>query len=166
MTDTWLVDGSNVARSAAWRGVAEHDDERRARLVDAVVAWAGRERVRVVLAFDGSGPMRAGSTSASPDVEVVGSGELEADDALRARAGRLRRRGVPIVVVTGDHALRRSIARTHHESCSVERLVALLLERPAARAGEPPAERRDSQLRDGLEPEIRDRLERLRRGLD
>lgn len=166
MSTTWLVDGSNVARSAGWREVADHDDERRGRLVDAVVAWAGRERVRVVLAFDGAGPIREGSATASPDVEVVGSGRREGDDLLRRRATKLRRDGVPLVVVTGDHALRNSIARSDREACAVELFVAGLLTREAPRpapAARPP---RDTQLRDGLDPDVRARLEQLRRGLD
>lgn len=166
MTVTWLVDGSNVARSAAWRAVAGHDDERRARLVDAVVAWAARERVRVVLAFDGVGPLRAGSAAASPDVEVVGSGDREADELLRRRASRLRRDGVGLVVVTGDHPLRDSIARSEREACGVDRFAADLLARHASspRPGDGPP--RDTQLRDGLDADVRARLERLRRGLD
>lgn len=166
MKVTWLVDGSNVARSKAWREVAGHDDERRARLVDAIVAWAARERVRVVLAFDGVGPVRAGSSTASPDVELVGSGDREADELLRQRASRLRRDGTGLVIVTGDHPLRDSIARTEREACSVDRFVSALLARPAARSGADDRSPRDTQLRDGLHPDVRARLERIRRGLD
>lgn len=104
-----LVDGSNVARCAAWRDAnadAGTDHDLRRRLVDAASSWAAAEGHEVVVMFDGAGPWRPGQVRISPDLVVHGSGGAEGDELIERAAGRARASRRPHWIVSNDHALR------------------------------------------------------------
>lgn len=121
-----LVDGSNVARCAAWRALHAggsrgaggsggrraldgdnpvDDVELRTRLVDALCSWAPVAGVEVHVVFDGAGPWRPGKVRASADVIVIGSGRAEGDDVLERRASNAHRDRRTYWLATSDRAL-------------------------------------------------------------
>ena len=171
-----LVDGSNVAHRLDADGGADIDDRKRD-LVDLVCSWASGEHA-VTMTFDGAGPYGAGTRRVTPHVEVVGTGERDADSVLERRARTLRRAGRPVWLVTDDVALRRVAGAGADRISSAEEFVQLLRSsapsardvdqgpghRPAA-AGLGPVPRA-TRITDGLAPDVRARLDRLRRGLD
>jgi hypothetical protein len=90
-----LVDARNVLRSQ-WPNIPEEE------LVELACAWAERNGVRAVVAFDGRAP-------AGPDGDacmVVGTVGESADEWLIRRAAELLAAGTPFWLVTSDRALR------------------------------------------------------------
>lgn len=163
----YLVDGSNVARSAAWSSVDRGDDELRRRLVDAVCGWAARERCEVRLVFDGAGPQRSGRVRVSGEVEVVGSGRAEGDQVIRSNAARLRRERRGYWVVSSDRALQELAGAGAVGVIDAAAFVSLL--RTASTlddggGGDPTEAPPGSKLGDSVDADVRSRLERLRRG--
>ncbi len=94
---TVLVDAENVRRSA-WPNVS------REQLVELCRAWAGRERHRCVVVFDGRAPEEA--------ADVVGTGSESADDWLTREAARLADADEEVWLVTSDRALRTAAGRS------------------------------------------------------
>jgi predicted RNA-binding protein with PIN domain len=170
-----LVDGSNVARCAAWLrqvGDAARDDATlRRRLVDATCSWAAAHGHDVHVAFDGAGPWRPGVVRITPQVEVIGSGAREGDDVLERLAADLRRRGVAHWLVTNDGALRQVAGIGADRVIRSDDFVLELAASPdpatnaahdsASVTFEPPP---GTALSEALDPEVRARLERIRRG--
>ncbi len=97
---TVLVDARNVLRSQ-WPNVPERE------LVERCRAWAEREHVRVVVAFDGRAPGDLiGERVEDELLTVVGTGAESADDWLTRRAAELAASGEEHWLVTSDHELR------------------------------------------------------------
>lgn len=94
-----IVDARNVLRSR-WPNLREDW------FLDRVSAWAERERVHVLVVFDGTAPDR--SLDDDERVAVVGTGSEIADDWIAARAPTLAR-GRPLRLVTSDRELRRRV---------------------------------------------------------
>lgn len=142
-----LVDGSNVAHAAGL------DD--REGLVDRVASWLALHGTRGVLVFDGHGRDRS---VGALDVRYA----PDADVAIERLAAEHRAREV-VAVVTSDRTI---VAATglevQHRSAAA--FVAELLPGGAAPVG-PSHPPRASRVEDGLDPALRERLERLRRGL-
>lgn len=165
-----LVDGSNVARCTAWRarmGAAADDVLLRRRLVDAIVSWAGRLGHEACITFDGAGPWRAGSTTVAPGVEVVGSGGREGDEVVEQRARQAGRAGRSVWVVTSDVPLQR-VAGAHADRTIAADAFVAELDVAQDPSGDEPRSAQDaspgSPLAGALSPEVRARLEQLRRG--
>jgi predicted RNA-binding protein with PIN domain len=95
-----LVDGRNVLRSQ-WPNLPERELTERCR------AWAGREHVRVVVAFDGRAPGDLiGEQVEDELLTIVGTGSESADDWLTRRAAKLAEAGEEHWLVTSDRELR------------------------------------------------------------
>ncbi|MEZ5102145.1 MAG: NYN domain-containing protein [Thermoleophilia bacterium] len=144
----YLVDGSNVAHAAGL--------EDREALVDLVASWLALRGARGVLVLDGHGRHR---TVGPVDVRYA----PHADTLLERLAAEHRGREV-VAVVSSDRTL---IAATgldvQHRPAAA---FAAELRPPQGRGGEGrdagPAAR--TRLEDGLPADLRERLERLRRG--
>jgi predicted RNA-binding protein with PIN domain len=95
-----LVDARNVLRSQ-WPNLAEEE------LVERCRAWAEREGVAVVLAFDSKalGGL-VGERAEGEIVTLVGTGAESADDWLTERAASLAESGREHWLVTSDRELR------------------------------------------------------------
>lgn len=85
--ETVIVDAENVRRSL-WPNIAP------AELVELARRWAERERVRVLVVFDGRAPVDAD--------DVVATGPASADDWIAAHAHEY----APYWLVTSDRELR------------------------------------------------------------
>jgi predicted RNA-binding protein with PIN domain len=95
-----LVDARNVLRSQ-WPNLPERE------LVERCRAWAEREQVRVVVAFDGRAPGDLiGERIEDELLTVVGTGSESADDWLTRRAAKLAAAGEEHWLVTSDRELR------------------------------------------------------------
>lgn len=188
---TYLVDGSNVAHSAVWRGLVEREQgelphdlrgmgrvDARARLVDWVLAWRTHSGADVVLVFDGAGPQGAGSRHVDHGYVVIGSGGDDGDDVIEAQAARLVETGVTFRLVTDDRALA-NVAGARAEAVLsvagfVNDLVATLEPKVGATGSNVELEAFDvshgepqpTRLADDLDDDVRTKLERMRRGLD
>jgi len=92
MAATVLVDAENVRRST-WPNVDKRE------LVDRCRSWAERERVSLIVVFDGEPP-----ESGVDDVE--GTTTETADDRLVELAGRIEG---PVWLVTSDRELRERV---------------------------------------------------------
>ena len=183
---TYLVDGSNVARSRAWEAVVQREvaelprdlagaanPDPRARLADWIMAWRTHSGHDVVLVFDGAGPQGAGRRQWDHGYLIIGSGREEGDSVIEAEAARLAGSNVPFRLVTNDHALGNVAGSRAEAVLSVEGFVADLAREPADRPGttssntaleEIVTER--TTLADDLDDDVRAKLERMRRGLD
>ncbi len=96
-----LVDARNVLRSR-WPNLREED------LLERCRAWAEREGVCVVAAFDGRAPGDLIGERADDELlTVVGTGSESADDWLTRRAAALGEAGEVHWLVTSDRELRR-----------------------------------------------------------
>ncbi|HEV3273652.1 MAG TPA: NYN domain-containing protein [Candidatus Dormibacteraeota bacterium] len=172
-----IVDGYNIIH--AWpalhatlreRGL---DDARR-QLVSALAEYAAQTGVAVTVVFDAHGrPGAIPSTEKLDGVTVLfGSKRASADHVIERAAYRASQRGEGAdVVVATDDRLERDVVG----AMGVATMGARALEAEVARvAGSVGAEtkrmredsRRRTRLEDGLDPEIRRRLERMRRGED
>ena len=160
-----LVDGSNVARSAAWgdaSGLADVIDLRR-RLVDAVCGWAAEGGRPCLVTFDGAGPWRPGSIQVTDLVEVRGSGPDTGDDVIEREAAACARDGLVHWLVTDDAAVRAVAGARAERVLSTQDFVAELggsdsiVDAPSM---EPPSTR----LSGRLDARTLAKLERMRRG--
>jgi predicted RNA-binding protein with PIN domain len=167
-----LVDGSNVAHRLQADSGIDIDDRKRD-LVDLVCNWASSEHA-VTITFDGAGPYGAGTRRVTPHVEVVGTGERDADSVLERRSRKLRRAGCSIWLVTDDVALRRVAGAGADRISSADDFLLLLrtgapTPRDAERSHGPAAAGpgpvpRATRMTDGMAPDVRAALERIRRG--
>lgn len=95
-----LVDGRNVLRSQ-WPNLPEQE------LVELCRAWAEREEVSVVVAFDGRAPGDLiGERVEDELLTVVGTGSESADDWLTRAAAALAEAGTEHWLVSSDRELR------------------------------------------------------------
>jgi predicted RNA-binding protein with PIN domain len=95
-----LVDARNVLRSQ-WPNLPEQE------LVDRCREWAGRERVRAVIAFDGRAPGGlVGEREEDDLITLVGTGSETADDWIARRASELDEASTEHWLVTSDRELR------------------------------------------------------------
>jgi predicted RNA-binding protein with PIN domain len=98
---TVLVDARNVLRSQ-WPNLPGQE------LVERCRAWAEREDVRVVAAFDGRAPGGlVGERALDELLTLAGTGSESADDWLTRRAATLAEAGEEHWLVTSDRELRR-----------------------------------------------------------
>lgn len=166
-----VIDGSNVARSAAWRDAwPELDDSLRyARLVDTVASWAAGSDDEVEIVFDGAGTLTEGASSALRVVHAHREGAADADELIERHIMQAvaERRGCELV--SDDRGIRNAVAGRIDRVEGSAGFVARLLGRdsaldPARSVNiEPPVERA-SKLFDGVDDAVRAQLERMRRG--
>jgi hypothetical protein len=96
-----LVDARNVLRSQ-WPNLPEQE------LLERCRAWAEREGVRVLAAFDGRAPGDlVGERALDELLTLAGTGPESADDWLACRAAALAEAGEEHWLVTSDRELRR-----------------------------------------------------------
>jgi predicted RNA-binding protein with PIN domain len=174
-----LVDGSNVAKSAAWLGhvasliggrhLAGHEHQRL--LCDALLEWIVVEGHEALLVFDGVGPQGVGARDGGRGLVVVGSGSAEGDVILERRAVELRAAGRPHWIVSDDRVVRDVAGARADRALGSAELVAELdaaHELPVDVDGVAVQVERHhaatSQLRDELDPDTFAKLERMRRG--
>jgi predicted RNA-binding protein with PIN domain len=172
-----IVDGYNIIH--AWPALKATMRERgledaRRQLVSAMSEYAAQTGVAVTVVFDAhSRPGALPSTEQFEGVTVLfGSKRASADHVIERAAYKASQRGEGAdVVVATDDRLERDVVG----AMGVATMGARALEAEVARvAGSVDAEtrrmrddsRRTSRLEDGLDPEIRRRLERIRRGED
>lgn len=104
MSRHYFIDGYNVIRSDRWTGEGGVRDQR-ARLARFIEEKrpAGSDRNRVTLVFDGHGDAHEVRTAF---VEIVFSGDSDADSVIKRRVDALSAPG-DAVVVTDDRAIQR-----------------------------------------------------------
>jgi predicted RNA-binding protein with PIN domain len=172
-----IVDGYNIIH--AWPALHTTLRERgledaRRQLVSALSEYAAQTGIAVTVVFDAhSRPGGLPSTEQSEGVTVLfGSKRATADHVIERAAYKASQRGEGAdVVVATDDRLERDVVG----AMGVATMGARALEAEVARvAGGVDTEarrmrddsRRSSRLEDGLDPEIRRKLERIRRGED
>ena len=172
-----IVDGYNIIH--AWPALHATLRERgledaRRQLVSMLSEYAAQTGVAVTVVFDAHArPGSVPSTETSAGVTVLfGSKRASADHVIERAAYKASQRGEGAdVVVATDDRLERDVVG----AMGVATMGARALEVEVARvAGGVNAEtkrmrddsRRSTRLEDGLDPEIRRRLERIRRGED
>lgn len=172
-----IVDGYNIIH--AWPALHTTLRERgledaRRQLVSALSEYAAQTGIAVTVVFDAhSRPGAIPSTEQLDGVTVLfGSKRASADHVIERAAYKAAQRGEGAdVVVATDDRLERDVVG----AMGVATMGARALEAEVARvAGSVDTEtrrmrddsRRNSRLEDGLDPEIRRRLERIRRGED
>jgi len=136
----YLFDGSNLFHAG---GYADRDE-----LVDALAGFVALHGARGVVVFDGVGADRS---IGRLDVHYA----PDADDVLERLAAE-HREHESVLVVTSDAAVRGTIGQSVRKAGSR----AFLTELGSTSHQEPSA----SRVRDRLDDETRDKLERLRRG--
>jgi hypothetical protein len=95
-----MVDALNVMRSR-WPNLPEDG------FVELTRAWADRERVRVLIVFDGRAPGdRSGVWELDERTTVVGTGSGSADDWIARDAERRASEGRRVWLVSSDRGLR------------------------------------------------------------
>ncbi len=95
-----LIDARNVLRSQ-WPNLPERE------LVERCRAWAEKENVRVVVAFDRRAPGDLIGERVEDDLlTIAGTGSESADDWLTRRAAELAEAGEEHWLVTSDRGLR------------------------------------------------------------
>jgi predicted RNA-binding protein with PIN domain len=136
----YLFDGFNLLHAGGFRSPEE--------LRDLLASWVAARGARGVLVFDGHGPDEEHGPLAVRWAE-------DADAAIERLAAEQRRRE-QVAVVSSDEAVR-GTAGSEVRKLSSRRFLAELA---------PPAhvDRTRGDLRDRLDPETLQRLERLRRG--
>ncbi|MFI5245159.1 MAG: NYN domain-containing protein [Gemmatimonadales bacterium] len=174
---TLIVDGYNIIH--AWPALHSTLRERgledaRRQLVSALSEYAAQTGVAVTVVFDGHArPGGVPSTEKLDGVTVLfGSKRATADHVIERAAYRASQRGEGAdVVVATDDRLERDVVG----GMGVATMGARALETEVARvSGSVGAEtkrmradtRRSTRVEDGLDPETRRRLERIRRGED
>ena len=175
--NTLIVDGYNIIH--AWPALHATLRERgledaRRQLVSMLSEYAAQTGVAVTVVFDAHArPGAIPQTETAAGVTVLfGSKRASADHVIERAAYKASQRGEGAdVVVATDDRLERDVVG----AMGVATMGARALETEVARvAGGVNAEtkrmrddsRRSSRLEDGLEPETRRRLERIRRGED
>ena len=172
-----IVDGYNVIH--AWPALndtlrSRGLEDARQHLVNALGEYAAQTGVAVTVVFDAKGrPGSIPSTQQQDGVTVLyGSKQASADHVIERAAYQAAQRGEGAdVVVATDDRLERDVVG----AMGVATMGARALEAEVARvAGTVHTEtrrmreesRRTSRVEDGLDPEVRRRLERIRRGED
>ncbi|MCW2928122.1 MAG: YacP-like domain [Thermoleophilia bacterium] len=174
-----LVDGSNVANSPVWTryvkrttddsataASAQADADRvRVRLLDALLGWTVEFNHELYIVFDGAGPVGVGDHPWGNGT-VVGSGDMDGDTVIERYAASLARASRPYWLVTSDADLREVAGARSERTLEADAFATELIEigqlpPSGARAD---AEETPGQLRDSLDAETLERLERMRRG--
>lgn len=101
----YLIDGHNVIAALPDIDLTEEHDE--AKLVLKLRAWAGRERRKAIVVFDGGIPGGYAPTLSTPDIQVVFAARFHtnADRVIRARLRKLRDAGNWTVVSSDREVL-------------------------------------------------------------
>jgi predicted RNA-binding protein with PIN domain len=100
-----LVDARNVMRSR-WPNLRED------RFVELTRLWGERERVELVVVFDGRAPGGVvGTDELDERTTLVGAGSESADDWIVREAARLAEAGHRIRLVSSDRGLRERVSR-------------------------------------------------------
>jgi predicted RNA-binding protein with PIN domain len=154
--DLFILDGDNVAHV---RGAGSDYARAREQLVGDVAGFASEAGIDVVLVFDGQGAGRRLGR-----MQVVYSGRETADTVIERLAHRRAGQAPGSVTVVSNDAVLRHVAQrggVHAMSARefLDRLGAAPAQRPA-----PPESRGRTTLGDALAPDVREALERLRRG--
>jgi predicted RNA-binding protein with PIN domain len=148
----WIVDGDNVAHV---RGGSDRYEEVRASLLAAVVDHAARSGVSVVLVFDGHGRESTVGTTR------VRFGGAETADTVIERLAHRNQHDHEVTVISSDAVLRHVAQRGRVQAMSAREYV----DRLAATADAPPSPPTQRfKLGDSVDEDVRDALERMRRG--
>jgi predicted RNA-binding protein with PIN domain len=150
----WIVDGDNVAHV---RGGPDAYEQVREQLVAAVVDHAARSGIETVLVFDGHGRDR---TIGRTTLRHAGS---ETADTMIERLAHRSQHDHEVTVISSDAVLRHVAQRGRVQAMSAREYVDRLASVAAADAPPSPATQR-FKLGDSVDSDVRDALERLRRG--
>ena len=169
--DAYIVDGSNVSRCPAWRSAYPElsDIERSERLEHVAFDWSGYAGHELILVFDGPGVTERSMGNAGM---IMHSGRRDADSLIRDHAVELIQRRRSVAVVTDDRELAETIAgaRRVHTSSFVADLLGTSSRAEAQIEGEHERglERGSggSSLDQHMSDSVRERLDRMRRGLE
>lgn len=172
---TLIVDGYNTIHAwpALKSALQSHGlEESRRRLVAALAEYAATERVRVTVVFDSPrGSRRAEVEEIVDGVEVRFSGGHESADHAIERLAYLATRGGPaedVVVATSDRLQRdmvRAMGVTTMDARTLEAEVRAAATGTAERAGHLRDQAHHARrVEHHLDPAVRARLERMRRG--
>ena len=107
-----LVDGYNVIHKvpSLARLLASNQEEARERLREACLRFSLRQRIRVLLVFDGRPGVHAPSARSNAQVDVIyASGGGKADGWILAKAEELRRDKYSVTVVTEDRGIKNAL---------------------------------------------------------
>jgi predicted RNA-binding protein with PIN domain len=150
----WIVDGDNVAHL---RGGPERYEQVRADLVTAVIDHAARSGIETVLVFDGHGRDRAIGRAT---VRHAGS---ETADTLIERLAHRNQSDHEVTVISSDTVLRHVAQRGGVQAMSAREYVDRLA---ASAVNDAPSGQvtQRFKLADTVDPDVREALERLRRG--
>ncbi|HEV7679798.1 MAG TPA: NYN domain-containing protein [Candidatus Dormibacteraeota bacterium] len=173
---TLIVDGYNTVH--AWPSLkaaleSRGLEEARRRLVAALAEYAATEQVRVTVVFDAPRHTgRAASLEVIDGVEVRFSGGHDSADHVIERLAYLATRGGPaenVVVATSDRLQRdmvRAMGVTTMDARTLEAEVRAAADTTTQRATHMRHQAGNSRrVEHHLKPDVRDRLERMRRGL-
>lgn len=154
--ELFILDGDNVAHI---RGAGSDYARAREQLVGDVAGFASETGIDVVLVFDGQGGGRRLGR-----MQVVYSGRETADTVIERLAHR-RADQAPgsVTVVSNDAVLRHVAQRGGVHAMSAREFLDRLRAVPAQRPAQPESRGRTT-LGDTLDPDVREALERLRRG--
>jgi predicted RNA-binding protein with PIN domain len=150
----WIVDGDNVAHV---RGGPDAYEWGRSRLVAAVSHHAPRSGIQTVLVFDGHGRDR---TIGRTTLRHAGS---ETADTMIERLAHRHQHDHEVTVISSDAVLRHVAQRGRVQAMSAREYVDRLASAATADAPSSPAAQR-FKLGDSVDSDVRDALERLRRG--
>lgn len=167
-----LIDGSNVAHSAAWKkrfGSSEEYSQLCDRLVDSVASWSGGLNFDdvVLLVFDGSGqPMRKRKDSVDSRFQVVASYSQSADSLIEIRAVKLSDAGLPFWVVSDDNQIRVVAGNRAERVLSAKDFIGEVIPLDTVNNGVVASDEGggSSKLGGLASDDVRAKLERLRRG--
>jgi predicted RNA-binding protein with PIN domain len=109
-----LVDGYNVIHKvpALARLLGSDQEEAREQLREACVRFSLRQRMRVLLVFDGRRGVHAPASRSTSQVEIIyASGERKADGWILSRAEELQRDKYSVTVVTEDRGIKNALPK-------------------------------------------------------
>lgn len=155
----WLiVDGHNLLFGApAYRRLGENDlGLAISRLVADLEGLAARRTTRITTVFDG---FQVGAAGHGGPVEVVFSRKRSADEVIEALA-RGADTGCKVTVVTADLAIIQTVSRPGVTTQRPDLFAAELLDE----GGAEPSHHNRLALDERLSADVKDKLERLRRG--
>ena len=152
----FIIDGDNVTHA---RGPGSDYERAREQLIADVASWASRSGVDAVVVLDGhGGDRRIGRTA-------VRHSRRESADTIVERLAYREAGAREVVVVSSDTVVRHVAHRGGVDAMSArefaDRLAAATPREPSERS---PAKRGRYQVGDALDPDVREALERLRRG--
>lgn len=152
--DLYVLDGDNLVHA---RGVGPDHERARERMAGDVASYAAQEGIDAVLVFDGHGRGRdIGRT------RVLHAGRETADTVIERLAHRAAAERA-VTVVSNDSVLRHVAQREGVHAMSAREFLDRMAAAPAARPPLPQTSRRRT-IGDALPPDVRESLERLRRG--